>query len=212
MNVIRNTGLQLSIATVLAVLLLGWLGYREGSFPGLWLTPDQQGVRAMKQLEFSMAADLFEDSSWKGTAAYEAGRYEDAAAFFGRLPSAVGFFNRGNALMRNREYGKAISAYEQAVADEPDWPEAQDNLALAHYVLDYIEDAREASDTGDESELSADDYAFDNTRERGREMEITQESTLELQSAEKWMRSVDTETRDFLRSRFALEAAQRGQP
>lgn len=209
---LRHTGLQLTVATLLAALLLGWLAYREGGFTALWLTPDQQGARAMQQLEFGAAADLFEDLAWKGTAAYEAGRYEDAAAQFGRLPTTAGFFNRGNALMKNGEYGKAIGAYEQAVAGEPDWLEARDNLALARYTLDYIEDLREASDTGDESELSADDYTFDNTRDRGREMEITQQSTLELQSAEKWMRSVDTETRDFLRSRFALEAAQREQP
>ena len=29
---------------------------------------------------------------------------------------------------------------------------------------------------------------------------------IEMESAEKWMRGVDTETRDFLRTRFLLEA------
>ena len=210
-STMKHTGAQLLAATLLGVLLLGWLGYRDNSYVGLWLTPDQQGARAMQQKEFGAAAELFEDLAWRGTAAYESGRYEEAAAQFGRLPTATGFYNRGNALMKNGEYGKAIGAYEQAVAEAPEWVEARENLALARYTRDYIEDLREASDTGDESELGADDYAFDNTRDRGRDMEITQQSTLELQSAEKWMRSVDTETRDFLRSRFALEAAQRGQ-
>ncbi len=41
-------------------------------------------------------------------------------------------------------------------------------------------------------------------------MEITQQSTIELESAEKWMRSVNTETRDFLRTRFDLEQSTRG--
>ena len=76
--------------------------------------------------------------------------------------------------------------------------------------MDYIESAREQSDTGDESELSADDYVFDNTKERGVEMEITQQSTIELESAEKWMRGVDTDTSDFLRTRFLLEATREG--
>ena len=58
-------------------------------------------------------------------------------------------------------------------------------------------------------ELGADDYRFDNTEERGKEMQITQESTIELESAEKWMRSVNTETRDFLRTRFDLEHSMR---
>jgi Ca-activated chloride channel family protein len=112
--------------------------------------------------------------------------------------------------MKARDYGKAIVAYEQAVADAPDWIEAVENLRLANYTLEYIERVREQSDTGDESELSADDYVFDNTKERGVEVEITQQSTIEMESAEKWMRGVDTETSDFLRTRFLLEATREG--
>ena len=127
---------------------------------------------------------------------------------FGRLPTAQGFFNRGNTLMRAREYRKAITAYEQAVVEAPEWVDAAANLRLARYVLDYIEKTREQTDTGDETELGADDFVFDNTRERGREIIITDASAIEQQSAEKWMRSVDTRTRDFLRMRFALEASR----
>ncbi len=152
------------------------------------------------------------DPMWRGTALYAAGRYPEAADAFGRLPTAQGFYNRGNAFMKAFDYGKAIAAYELAVAEAPDWQEAADNLELARYVLDYIQDAREQSDTGDETELGADDYKFDNTQERGREMTITNESTIELESAEKWMRSVDTETADFLRIRFALEASREAAP
>lgn len=199
---------QLMMVTVLAGLALGYAGWRMDSYTLLWLTPDQQGRVAYENLRFSEAADHFEDPMSKGTAAYAAGRYEEAADAFGRIPSAVAFYNRGNSQMKSFDYAKAIKAYELAVAEEPDWTEAVENLQLARYVLDYIEQAREQSDTGDESELGADDYTFDNTEERGREMVITQESTIELESAEKWMRSVDTETRDFLRTRFSLEASQ----
>ena len=110
--------------------------------------------------------------------------------------------------MKGREYRQAVSAFELAVADAPDWQEAQANLELARYVVDYIERARLESDTGDESELGADDVVFDNEADRGQEIEITKESTIEKQSAEKWMRSVNTETRDFLRTRFQLESFQ----
>ena len=59
-------------------------------------------------------------------------------------------------------------------------------------------------------EIGADDYVFDNNRKRGQETEITRESAIEAQSAEKWMRSVNTDTRDFLRTRFLLEASKGG--
>jgi Ca-activated chloride channel family protein len=201
-------GLWLALATLAAGLGLAWQTWRQGDFVSIWLTPDQQARRVYESLEFKQAYDRFEDPAWKGVAAYDSGLYSESADAFGRLSTAEGFFNRGNALMKGREYGKAITAYQTAVAEAPDWVDAQENLELAIYTLEYIEGVREQSDTGDESELSADEYVFDNTKERGVEIEITQESTIEQESAEKWMRGVDTDTRDFLRTRFLLEASR----
>jgi Ca-activated chloride channel family protein len=196
--------------TLVSAAMLVWQGVRAGDFLSLWLTPDQQARRAYDALEFRQAYERFEDPAWKGVAAYDSGLYEESATAFGRIATAEGLYNRGNAFMKSGAYGKAIVAYEQAVAEAPDWVEAKENLELATYTLEYIERAREQSDTGDESELSADDYVFDNTKERGLEVEITEQSTIELESAEKWMRGVDTETRDFLRTRFLLEATREG--
>jgi Ca-activated chloride channel family protein len=110
--------------------------------------------------------------------------------------------------MKQFEFSKAITAYEQALVEAPEWREAADNLELARYTREYIEGAREQSSTG---ELGADDVVYDNERNRGQETEVDRESMLEAASAEKWMRSVDTETADFLRSRFLLEASRRGE-
>jgi Ca-activated chloride channel family protein len=197
------------LTTLVASAVLGMLAWRGGDFMILWLTPDQQGRRAYEALDFAAAANHFENAAWQGLALYRSGRYDESAAAFGRIPTAKAFFNRGNAFMKGRDYGNAITSYEQAVTEAPGWAQAQENLQLARYVLEYIEGSREQSDTGDETELGADDYVFDNTKKRGLEMEITQQSTIEAESAEKWMRSVDTETRDFLRTRFLLEASRR---
>lgn len=210
----RRDSLRFSAAfafvTLLTVGALLWQFLQAGSFAALWMTPDQQARHLYEGLEFQEAYERFEDPAWKGVAAYDSGLYAESATAFGRTPTAEGFYNRGNAFMKARDYGKAIVAYEQAVADAPDWIEAVENLRLANYTLEYIERVREQSDTGDESELSADDYVFDNTKERGVEVEITQQSTIEMESAEKWMRGVDTETSDFLRTRFLLEATREG--
>ena len=50
---------------------------------------------------------------------------------------------------------------------------------------------------------------MDGSEERGREIEIRGDSPMALESAEKWMRTVDTDARDFLRRRFLLEARTR---
>jgi len=197
--------MRLGIVTLLALIVLAVLSVRADNPIDIWLTADQQGQLAVENREWQKAMELFEDPMWSGVAAYSGGKYAAAAENFGRIPSAVGFFNRGNAFMKGFEYVKAIPAYEQAVAEAPDWQEAAENLALAKYTLEYIQDTREASDTGEQSELEADGYKFDNNEDRGKEMTITNESTMDLAAEEKWMRAVDTETRDFLRSRFQLE-------
>jgi len=93
-----------------------------------------------------------------------------------------------------------------ALERRPDYPQAETNLEITKAILTYVEDAREASDTGEESGLGADDVVFDNEDARGTEtlIEATQEDAAPL-TAEQWMSSIDTNMNDFLRSRFLLE-------
>lgn len=205
-----SLAVQVAAVTVIGALVLWQMKAPEGDFIDLFVTPDQQGRWLFEDLQFPEAADTFEDPMWKGTAEFRSGRYADSADTFGRLDSAEGFYNRGDAFMRAFEYRSAITSYEQAVAQAPEWVEAQENLELARYTLDYIEQTREQSDTGEKSGIGADDVVYDNTSERGDDTEVTKESAVEAQSADKWMRSVDTETADFLRSRFLLEASREG--
>lgn len=199
-------GGQIVLTTAVAAGVIAVLSVKAESPILIWLTPDQHGRLAYEHVEWKKAADLFEDPMWKGVANYSAGQYEVAAEAFGRIPTEVGFYNRGTSFMKSFDYGKAVDALQITVSEAPQWFEAAENLEVARYVLQYVQDTREQEDTGDESELGADDYKFDNTEERGEEMTVTRESTVELESAEKWMRSVDTDTRDFLRTRFELES------
>ena len=202
---------QMAIVTIIAVAAMVYLKGPEGTWADLFFTADQQGHELYEVKEYRAAAERFDDPAWKGTAQYRSGQYLEAAESFVRMANAEGFFNRGNAFMRGREYRKAVASFEQSVADAPDWIEARENLELARYTVDYIERSREQGDTGEERGIGADDVVYDNESERGSETEVTRESAVEAQSAEKWMRSVDTETADFLRSRFLLEASRRGE-
>lgn len=202
---------QTGIVSIASVAALIYLIPANGTFVDLWLSHDQQGRRLFESRQYEAAAERFADLRWKANAQYRAGDYVEAASTWSRVGDAEGFFNRGNAHMRAFEYRRAIGAYELAVAEAPGWQEAEENLALARYTLEYIERSREQSDTGEERGIGADDVVYDNTGERGAETEVTRESAVEAGSAEKWMRSVDTKTADFLRSRFLLEASRAGQ-
>ena len=173
-----------------------------------FFTADQQGRLTFEEKEFAEAADLFEAPDWKGYALYRAGRYAEAVQVLGRLDTADAAFTQGMAHLKNREYRPGIEAFETAIERDPDHAAAIRNLEIARVILDYVESAREQSDTGEESGIGADDVVFDNEAARGTETTINAEDQVKLQTAEQWMRTVDTRTADFLRIRFALEAAK----
>jgi Ca-activated chloride channel family protein len=171
-----------------------------------FLTPDQQGQIAYDNLEFSRAGELYTDQYWRGYAKFRAGQYEEAAEVFSKLPSAEAALAEGMSLIRNRQYRPAIAAFETALSRRPAYPEARNNLEVARAVLDYIETAREQSDTGEDSGIGADDVVFDNEADRGADSSIVvpKEDAAPLTGAQ-WIAAIDTDMGDFLRSRFLLE-------
>lgn len=178
----------------------GWIDW--------FLTADQQGRIAYERKEFEKAGELFVDPMWKGYAMYRAGQYEEAVSVFAALDTADAAFAQGMAEIRNRQYRPAVRSFEKALERQPDFPEAEKNREIAVAIVEYVETAREQSDTGEEAGIGADEIVFDNESGRGAETQIeaTDEQSAPLTS-EQWLQSIDTNMGDFLRSRFLLDNA-----
>jgi Ca-activated chloride channel family protein len=175
-----------------------------------FMTPDQQGFRAYNKKEYRMAADLFTDPMWKGHALYRAGRYDEAVQVLRGIETAQAAFTQGLAHVRNRQYRDGMRAFETALERDPNYPGAAENLETARVIVDYVEAAREASDTGEETGIGADDIVFDNESGRGTDTqsEAQPRGTERILTTEQWMNTVDTSTGDFLRYRFQFEAVR----
>ena len=201
---------------VLAALLLTGVpdGARADGWRDWFLTPDQQGRLAYENKRFSDAADVFADPDWHGYTLYRSGRYDEAALLLSGQDSARAAFTAGMAQIKNRQYRPAIQSVETALERDPTYPGAMRNLELARYILEYVEETREQSDTGEELGIGADDVVFDNEEARGADTEIEDapQDGPAILSADQWMATVDTDTADFLRQRFALEANTPAEP
>lgn len=197
-------------AVLLAAVMLAPAGPARAGVADWFLTPDQQGRLAFQRKEFARAGALFEDPLWRGYALYKAGQYEEAVAVLDRVETAQSAFIQGMAHIKFRQYRDGVRSFETALARDPDYPGAAENLEVARRIVTFVEDAREASDTGEEAGIGADDVVFDNEANRGVEtqMEVPEEGGGGPLTTEQWMNTVDTRTEDFLRQRFALEAAQ----
>ena len=204
-----------AVSWLLALALLPVAGHADGwaaswtdRWRNLWRTPDQQAQRLFDGGDYAGAAAKFGDPMRVGTAWYRAGEFERAAAAFGQLSAAEGHYNRANALLMHGKYDEAVTAYEQALAQRPDWQPAVDNRALAlarKARLAPPED--DAGGTG--GMLAADDFVLDDS---GRTDQAGSEQTTEGGSAltdarmrELWLRRVETRPADFLRARFSRQ-------
>ena len=174
-----------------------------------FLTPDQQGRIAFDRKQFKRAAELFVDPLWRGYALYRSGQYDDAVLVLDRVETAQAAFIQGMANIKGRHYRDGVRAFETALVRDPDFPGAADNLETAQRIVDYVEAARLASDTGEDRGIGADEEVYDNESGQGEETlrERGSEVGGDLMTTDQWMNTVDTRTEDFLRMRFALEAA-----
>ena len=105
------------------------------SFDDLWLRADQQGQRLLEAQRPAEAAQRFTDPLRQGHALYQAGDYPAAALRFAQGDSAADHYNRGNALARAGELEAALEAYDQALALQPELPQALHNRTLVEDLL-----------------------------------------------------------------------------
>jgi Ca-activated chloride channel family protein len=174
----------------------------------LWLTADQQGMRLFEQGRFAEAAEVFLAAEWRAAAFYKAGAFKEAAGLLQGIDTAEGTYNHGNALCMLGKYADAVRRYERALELRPDWPEAETNLAIARAGAERM-DFQGGEMTG--GKLAADDYVFSENKSSGQAgEEVIEEGGAPMSDAEMravWLRGVQTHPADFLRSKFAYQAA-----
>ncbi|MCR9200940.1 MAG: tetratricopeptide repeat protein [Planctomycetaceae bacterium] len=177
----------------------------------LWLTPDQQAQRLFSEQKYLRAAPLFTDPAWRGTALYRAGEFEDAAQMFARVESATGQFNQGNAWLMHGAYEQAIKCYDAALQTEPEWQKATDNRELA--IARAARLSNEGGEMGDQR-LGADKIVFDRKDSKGgQDTDVDGGQAMSDQQLQAmWLRRVQTDPGDFLRSKFAYQQALEGAP
>ncbi len=100
----------------------------------LWQTADQQASSALQEGDAEAAQALFSDPQWRASAAYKAGDYQTAIDEFMQNDSAVGHYNRGNALAKSGDLDGAIEAYNQALKMQAGMADALANRDLVEQL------------------------------------------------------------------------------
>ncbi|MFV8819895.1 hypothetical protein [Haliea sp. E17] len=199
------------LLSALLSLVIAWLAYGSWSNPDFWMNPARRGDRLMVQQQFRSAAQTYQDPWRIGTAQYRDGDFKAAAATFARVPGAVGAFNRGNAQLMHGAYEEAIASYQQALGFRPGWQAAADNMALARARKALIDNAGREREQESADAYKPDDTVFDQKGEdkAGKPQDMNQQSLSDEALRASWLRRVQTTPGDFLRAKFAYQAAHR---
>jgi len=182
-----------------------------GGFIDLWLTRDQQGRRLFERGDFAAAARTFEDPMWRGVAAYRADDFPGALQAFALVQAPDGDFNLGNTYARLRDWERAIAAYDRVLEAQPGRADAAANRALVAALRDAEAEEQPPPPSGDAAPptFDADEVAFDNEEDQGSEGEVEMSVLTDEQIAEMWLRQLTTSPAQFLRGKFAIQAANR---
>lgn len=128
------------LGCVLVVLMLPGRPAHAFDWASLWQRADQRAWQALQHGDAETARALAQDPALAGAAAYRAGDYDAAVQGFAAGGGATADYNRGNALAKAGHYQQAIDAYDQALAQQPDFPDA---IANRKAVEDWLRQAQD---------------------------------------------------------------------
>lgn len=176
------------------------------AFIDLWLTHDQQGRYYFEKGDYAEASQRFEHPLWKGIAYYCNEDWDGAIDQFAQLETAEAYFNLGNSYAHSENCELAIEAYDQALGERPGWTEALENREMVAARIPEEPPPPEEGQ-GDPS-FAPDEIRFDEKGEKGKKGEVDQAFFSKDQLAEMWLRGVQSTPADFLRMKFAFQAAE----
>jgi Ca-activated chloride channel family protein len=211
----RSLPLRSFVPSAVGLLFLLILAFGTVRNPQFWQTADQRGDRLFAEKKFAEAAKAYADPWRIGVAQYRDGEFEAAAKTFARVPGADGAFNRGNAWLMRGKYDKAIESYDRALGFHPGWKEAEDNKALAIARKEMLAASSKYRNDESANAYKPDKVVFDKQGAKKQEKEPEVMNGKKMSDAELralWLRRVQTTPGDFLRAKFAYQAAVAEQP
>ena len=144
-----------ALLSLFAILLLP-LPTPAAEWRDLFQTKQQQAVEDYANQDFNNARNKFSDPLWRGNAAYRSGDYASAEQEFRQAANTQGsadaWHNLGNSLAQQQQYEEALNAYQQALAEKPDFKQAEQNAQLMQQLLQQQKQQQQQQSSSDKQQ------------------------------------------------------------
>lgn len=166
----------------------------------LWKTRDQQALDAMQQGDPITAANLFENTEWKGAAQYQSEDFAGAANSFSNgienITSSDSKYNLGNSLAKLGNYDTAIKAYDESLALNPDNEDAAFNKELIEKLLESEQNQNNQGEQGDQSESSDESDQGEQNQEQSQDQQQSDQASNQDSDTQQEQESDDAKESD----------------
>ena len=135
----------------------------------IWENGQQNAYQAFEAGDYKTASEQFETPTWKASALFKDKQYKQAEAIYLTEKTAEPdnkntLYNLGNAQAMQQKYEEALASFNQALALDPDFKEAQENKAAVEALLkkqkeqeQKNKDQKNDSSSQDKQDQSSDD-------------------------------------------------------
>ncbi len=141
-------------AIAASVVAISWLWPRIERAP----TDFEIAVDFMDNQRPDLALLFFRETSWRGIAAYRAGRYAQALREFSTEETVLSLYNTGNSYAHLRDWPNAIATYRRVLRFDPEHMDARHNLALVQKLSEPEEDSLEPEDIPEQAPPPIDEH------------------------------------------------------
>ncbi len=143
--------LPLIVPLGLSILAMAPATGQALSWEDLWLRPDQQAERLMREDRHAEAAEKFTRDNWRGAANFRAKNYPAAEQAYAQSDTFEDSYNRGNALAYQQRFEEALSAYQEVLDQNPEHPDALHNKQVIEQLMQQQQDESGQSSEGEQS-------------------------------------------------------------
>jgi Ca-activated chloride channel family protein len=190
----------------LFVSLIWLIFFYEKGLNRLFITSNQLAFNQYQKKHYFLAAENFENLSFKGASYYKNAAFKKAKSVYQNLTTKEDTYNLGNVFVMLGEYDNAIRSYERALKIDPNFKEAQENLlvAKARKIL------KEPENDGEQGVgmMGADEIRYDNTEGKGVEDDKSASKDM-AQGNPNWLDRLQIGPKDFLKNKFQYQYQRR---